>query len=79
MSGPQTELAVVSVTQGTRYRMRVIGMTVEANIMFSIDNHIFTVIEADGINTQPVVVDSLQVFPGKHFGSSRRHILRFTQ
>ena len=72
LSGPQTQLAVVSVTQGTRYRIRVIGMTVEANIMFSIDNHLFTVIEADGVNTEPAVVDSVQVFPGKNFSSSSK-------
>ena len=40
-------------------------MTVEANLMFSIDNHSFTVIEADGISTEPAVVDTLQVFPGE--------------
>ncbi len=35
--------------------------------MFSIDGHNFTVIEADGVNTQPLVVDSVQIFAGQRY------------
>lgn len=62
--GPTTDLSVVSVTQGKRYRFRLINMALEANFQFSIDSHTFTIIEADGVNTETLVVDSLQIFAG---------------
>ena len=34
---------------------------------FSIDNHTTTVIEADGIETQPLLVDQLEIFPGQRY------------
>ena len=60
------DLAVVPVTQGEEYRLRAVGMTTEASLIFSIDNHTFTVIGVDGVNNEPIVVDSLQVFAGEH-------------
>ncbi|KAG1888610.1 laccase [Suillus subluteus] len=65
--GPQSELAVVSVEYGKRYRLRLIAMSCEANFVFSIDNHNMTVIEADGELTQPLLVDSLQLFAGQRY------------
>lgn len=32
---------------------------------FSIDSHNMTVIEADGIETEPVTVDQLNIYPGE--------------
>ena len=32
--------------------------------MFSIDNHTMTVIEVDGTNSQPLLIDSLQIYAG---------------
>lgn len=64
MGGPSSDLAVVNVEKGKRYRFRIIDMGCEANFQFQIDGHTFTVIEADGINTQPLEVDSLQIFAG---------------
>ena len=43
-------------------------MSCDPNYVFSIDGHIFTVIEADGISTQPVVVDSVHIFASKQLG-----------
>ena len=34
---------------------------------FSIDNHNMTVIEADGVSTQPVVVDSLVIYAAQRY------------
>jgi len=34
---------------------------------FAIANHTLTVIEADGINHQPLTVDSIQVLPGQRY------------
>ena len=57
-------LAVVNVTQGQRYRFRLISTSCEPNYIFSIDGHNMTVIEADGVETEPLVVDSIQIYAG---------------
>ncbi|KAG2108567.1 laccase [Suillus cothurnatus] len=65
--GPQSELAVVSIEYGKRYRLRLIAMSCDPNFVFSIDNHNLTVIEADGELTQPLLVDSLQILAGQRY------------
>lgn len=67
VGGPQSELAVVNVQHGKRYRFRLVTMSCESNFVFSIDGHNLTVIEADGILTEPLLVDSLQVLPGQRY------------
>jgi len=65
--GPESELAVINVEYGKRYRFRLIGMSCDPNFFFSIDGHNLTVIEADGGLTEPLLVDSIQVFPGQRY------------
>ncbi|KAF7351524.1 Laccase A [Mycena sanguinolenta] len=65
--GPTSQLAVVSVTQGQRYRMRLVSMSCDPNFVFTIDGHNFTIIEVDGVNTQPLVVDSIQIYAGQRY------------
>ncbi|KAG1721403.1 laccase [Suillus lakei] len=66
--GPtDTELAVVDVEYGKRYRLRVIGMSCDPNFIFSIDGHDLTVIEADGQLTEPLLVDSIQILAGQRY------------
>jgi len=65
--GPKSELAVVNVAYGKRYRLRLIGMSCNPSFLFSIDNHNLTVIEADGQLTEPLLVDSLQIFAGQRY------------
>jgi iron transport multicopper oxidase len=60
---------VINVQHGRRYRFRIIGMSCDPNFVFSIDGHNLTVIEADGENTVPLVVDSIQVFPGQRYSA----------
>jgi iron transport multicopper oxidase len=60
-------LAVVSVTKGKRYRFRVINMSSDPGYLFSIDQHNFTIIEADGENVVPHAVDALQIFAGQRY------------
>ncbi|KAL5523464.1 hypothetical protein ACEPAG_7637 [Sanghuangporus baumii] len=60
-------LAVVSVTQGTRYRFRLVSVSCFPTFTFSIDGHNLTVIEADGVETDPVTVDQLNIFPGQRY------------
>ncbi|KAH9059216.1 laccase C [Lactarius vividus] len=65
--GPASDLAVISVTQGKRYRFRLVSISCDPNFTFSIDNHTMTVIEADGQSTEPLVVDSIQIFAGQRY------------
>ncbi|KAJ7150798.1 yellow laccase [Mycena filopes] len=60
--GPLSKLAVISVTHGKRYRFRLISMSCDPNWIFSIDGHQMTIIEVDGVNHQPLTVDSIQIF-----------------
>jgi iron transport multicopper oxidase len=64
-TGSDAELAVVNVQQGKRYRLRLISISCDPNFIFSIDNHNLTVIEADGIAVDPVIVNSIQIFAGE--------------
>ncbi|KAG2069767.1 laccase [Suillus decipiens] len=67
VGGPASDLAVISVEQGKRYRFRLVGMTCDSNFQFSIDGHSMTVIEADGQLTEPLVVDQLQILAGQRY------------
>ncbi|THV03708.1 laccase lcc5 [Dendrothele bispora CBS 962.96] len=65
--GNATKLAVITVQQGKRYRMRLINVACDPNFTFSIDNHTMTVIEADGVNHQPLAVDQIQIFAAQRY------------
>ncbi|KAF5378044.1 hypothetical protein D9757_011517 [Collybiopsis confluens] len=65
--GGATALAVVNVQQGKRYRMRLINTACEPDYLFAIDKHDMTIIEADGINHNPVKVDGLRIFVGQRY------------
>ncbi|KIL62858.1 multicopper oxidase [Amanita muscaria Koide BX008] len=65
--GPNSTLAIVNVQQNKRYRMRLISMSCDPNYTFSIDNHTMTIIEADSVATNPVTVNSLQIFAGQRY------------
>ncbi|CAL1710149.1 unnamed protein product [Somion occarium] len=64
---PDSELAVISVERGKRYRFRLVSISCDPNHTFSIDNHTMTVIEADGVNTQSLTVDSIRIFAGQRY------------
>ena len=66
-AGAVAELAVVNVTQGKRYRMRLVSISCDPNYTFSIDGHNMTVIEADSVNHEPVTVDSIQIYAGQRY------------
>ncbi|KAG6917343.1 hypothetical protein DXG01_002914 [Tephrocybe rancida] len=65
--GPSVPLSIINVRQGQRYRFRIIAMSCDPAFTFSIDNHEFIVIEADGENTEPLVVDSLDIYAGQRY------------
>ncbi|KAG1793124.1 laccase [Suillus plorans] len=65
--GPLSPLAVINVEQGKRYRFRVLGLSCDPSYNLTIDGHIMTIIEADGVETIPETVDSLPVLPGQRY------------
>ncbi|KAF7364323.1 Laccase I [Mycena sanguinolenta] len=65
--GPLTDLAVINVVQGKRYRFRLISMSCDPNWIFSIANHQLNIIEVDGVAHQPVTVNSIQIFAGQRY------------
>ena len=48
----------------TSYRFRLISISCDPSFNFSIDGHQMTVIEVEGTNTQPLLIDSLQILVG---------------
>ncbi|KAF8076150.1 multicopper oxidase-domain-containing protein [Lyophyllum atratum] len=65
--GPTVPLAVIRVIKGLRYRFRLVSTSCDPNYVFSIDGHIMTIIEVDGINVQPLEVDSIRIFAGQRY------------
>jgi iron transport multicopper oxidase len=65
---PATQpLAVINVVQGLRYRFRLIHVGCDNPFNFSIIDHTFDIIEADGIETQPLPVDQVQIFVAQRY------------
>ena len=46
------------------YRLRLISISCDPSFTFSIDGHTLNVIEVEGTNVQPLMVDSLEIFAG---------------
>jgi FtsP/CotA-like multicopper oxidase with cupredoxin domain len=46
------------------YRFRLVSISCDPTFNFSIDGHQMTVIEVEGTNTQPLLIDSLQILVG---------------
>ncbi|KAJ3309889.1 ferroxidase fet3 [Blyttiomyces sp. JEL0837] len=53
--------ASITVVPGKTTRLRIINTAGFAGFQFSIDGHSLTVIEVDGVNTQPYKVDSISL------------------
>lgn len=56
-----------TVTTGERIRMRVINAGSLASFRFSVDGHNITVVEADGTEIEPIVVQSLTVMTAQRY------------
>ncbi|KAG6331797.1 hypothetical protein ID866_7290 [Astraeus odoratus] len=61
------DTAVINVIYGKRYRIRLLNMGCKPSYNFYIDNHTFTVIEADGEPTEPLVVDSIPIYAAQRY------------
>ncbi|KAF8182576.1 yellow laccase [Pholiota molesta] len=66
-TGPASDLAVITVQPNKRYRFRLVSLSCDPNFTFSIDGHTLIIIEVDGQNTQPLSVDSIQIFAGQRY------------
>ena len=49
------------------YRFRLINIACDPNYNFTIAGHSMTIIEADGQNSEPLVVDELQIFVAQRY------------
>ncbi|KAH9963968.1 laccase [Lactifluus volemus] len=67
LGGPAVDFAFVNVKQGLRYRFRLVSISCDPSFVFSIDSHNMTVIEVEGTNVEPLLVDSLQIFVGQRY------------
>ncbi|KAJ7242473.1 laccase 1 [Mycena rebaudengoi] len=65
--GPTSQLAVISVEFGKRYRIRLVSVSCDPNFTVTIDGHNMTIIEVDSENVQPLTVDSIQIFAGMRY------------
>jgi FtsP/CotA-like multicopper oxidase with cupredoxin domain len=55
----------LTCSNNNSYRLRIVSISCDPSFVFSIDGHQLTIIEVDGNNVQPLVVDSLEIFAGK--------------
>lgn len=67
VGGPAVNLSVTPVTQGQRYRLRFVNLSCGPTYHVSIDNHNMTIIEADGVETNPLTVNSFDIFPAQRY------------
>ncbi|KAJ7676837.1 laccase 17 [Mycena polygramma] len=67
VGGPAVPWAVVNVIKGKRYRLRVINQAGFAAFTFSVDGHVFDVIETDGIATEPLTVNSFLIHAAQRY------------
>ncbi|KAI1313888.1 hypothetical protein EDD11_002423 [Mortierella claussenii] len=61
------ERAVIHFVPTRRYRLRIINTAAATPFLFSIDNHTLQVIEADGTDLNPIMVDSLPINTGQRY------------
>ncbi|PSR82561.1 hypothetical protein PHLCEN_2v5994 [Hermanssonia centrifuga] len=65
--GPTSDLAVISVEAGKRYRFRLVSISCDPAWTFSIDGHDLTIIEVDGVNHETLTVDSIDIYVGQRY------------
>ncbi|KAH8102709.1 laccase [Cristinia sonorae] len=65
--GPMSDLSVIHVEFGKRYRMRLISVSCDPTFMFSVDNHEMTIIEVEGTTTQTHKINQIQILAGQRY------------
>nr|CAR47803.1 multiple oxidase [Phlebia tremellosa] len=64
---PVSDLAVINVEAGKRYRMRLVSISCDSWFNFTIDGHDMTIIEVDGVNHETLTVDQIQIFAAQRY------------
>ena len=67
MESPRISIVPFTKRAFNRYRFRLVSISCDPNFIFAIDGHNMTVIEADGIETQPVTVNAIQIFAAQRY------------
>ena len=57
---------ILSTPYHHSYRFRVASLSCDPSFIFSIDGHNMTVIEVDGNNVEPLLIDSFEIFAGTY-------------
>ncbi|KAF5355015.1 hypothetical protein D9756_005710 [Leucocoprinus leucothites] len=65
--GPASDLSVVNVQKGKRYRLRLISISCDPFFTFSIDGHDLQVIEVEGAEVKPITVNSIKILAGQRY------------
>ncbi|PAV19801.1 laccase [Pyrrhoderma noxium] len=66
-TGTPTPLAVIRARPGKRHRFRIVSTSCLPGYLFSIDQHNLTVIETDGVETQPYTIDTIEIEPAQRY------------
>jgi len=67
VGGPEMSWARLNVTQGQRYRFRIVNTSGIAHYRFAIQGHSLTVIEVDGVNHEALIGDYVDIYPGQRY------------
>ncbi|KAJ2391037.1 ferroxidase fet3 [Coemansia sp. RSA 2611] len=59
--------APITVMRSTRYRLRILNIGLDHPFKFRMLGHKMQVIEADGVNVEPLEVDGLDIAPGQRY------------
>ncbi|KAJ7628126.1 putative laccase 1d precursor [Mycena polygramma] len=62
VGGPLVPYAVITVTQGLRYRFRIFSLSCRPFMTLSFDNHTFDVMELDGVEHDPMPFQNADVY-----------------
>ncbi|TFK35101.1 Cu-oxidase-domain-containing protein [Crucibulum laeve] len=65
--GPEVPFFVQNVEAGKRYRFRIINTSARNVFTISVDSHNLTIIEADGVSTQPMTINELEILAGQRY------------
>ncbi|KAF9445940.1 multicopper oxidase [Macrolepiota fuliginosa MF-IS2] len=68
-TGPSSDLAIINVVGGKRYRLRLISISCDPDFTFSIDGHNITIIEVESVNVQPYTVNTVRLLAGQRYSA----------
>ncbi|KAJ7520874.1 hypothetical protein O6H91_19G027100 [Diphasiastrum complanatum] len=66
-SNPQCQPYILPVEPGKTYRLRIASVASLSSLNFILEGHNMTIVEADGYNVDPVVVENLDVYSGETY------------